>query len=153
VSRYRGTFAALTANEFDMCSDIVNAALPKTLEYKTQRTSFLKTIIPAAVAEVVNGVAGFVLPAGSAVAADFALKIADHAQARIAMGYLAGMWNDYDCSNKKVRAGPMTIAGSGGGSLDGQTLVCHDENWEISFNGGETWFPIVLNVCRWGSAS
>jgi hypothetical protein len=141
-----------TVEEWDMCSNIVNAALPKTLDYKTLRTGFLKEVATSAVAETVNGLAGWALPPGSVAASVFATRIADHAHARIQMGYLAGMWNDYDCANKKVRAGPITV---GSGAISGNYIkACGDELWEISFNGpAGPWFGIILNVCRWVPAA
>lgn len=30
----------------------------------------------------------------------------------------------------------------------GYTFKCHNEDWEISFDGGDTWAPIVVSVCE-----
>jgi hypothetical protein len=144
------SFAALSVAEYDMCAQIVNNALGKTLEYKTQRTGFLKDVFVVAISETVNGVLGKILPPGSVAALLLTTKVTDHAAARIELGYLAGLWTSYNCSAKNVRAGPITMGGTSGPTI-GSNYVCHDESWSISFNGGQTWYPITITVCYWES--
>lgn len=138
---------ASIASSADPCTDVANAALPKTLEYKTQRNSFMKDVWAVAIAEGVNLAKRF-MPRGSAAAADFVNEVADHLHARTSMSVLAFTWNSYSCGSRNVTAGPIFVGGGGGGGAG--NFTCHYETWEISFTGWDgPWYPITVTVCSY----
>ncbi len=128
-----------------MCTDVANAVLPSRLDYSARRSQFLKGAVAVGIGEVVNGLLGLVLPAGSASAAAFATYVADAANSRVAISILAYYWNTYQCGSKLVSAGPI-YRGANWAS-GGISWACHTETWEISFNGGQTYDPINVTVC------
>jgi hypothetical protein len=153
LSGLKGPVVNMTSSQFDICADIVNAGHEGVLQYKTNRTRFLKEAIPFAVQEMVNGIMGWKLPPGSGAYTYFANLVADHTQARIRVGFLAAMWNSYGCAYKTVYAGPITVKslGGSGGPTSTQDLVCTIESGWVSFDGGVTKYDIYVKVCRWES--
>jgi hypothetical protein len=128
-----------------ICDDIVNAVFQHKLEYASQRTSFLRDGFIQAVL-IGAGVAGRrALPAGTFGAARFMGQIAAAQDRKIAISVLGWMWNSYYCGAQPVTAGPI-VRGAGGGSGAGY-LSCHTETWAISFDGGNRWERISVEIC------
>jgi hypothetical protein len=131
----------------DRCTDIINAALGKTIEYHGRRTAFLTNAFMGSVS-VAFGV-GFknVLIPGAYAALRLMFDVAETTQASIAIGFLRANWNDYNCDPTKVIAGPYYHT-SGLFTLQPlPSYTCHRETWEISWDGGRTWEPIKVDVC------
>lgn len=134
----------------DPCQDVANAALGSTLEFRGQRTSLWKDVVIAAALEFGNKVAKYYLPKGSLTAAKYAERIVDHVYASTAVGMLAWTWNSYNCANRTVIAGPFwQPSGSGGGGGGGGGFFCNMQHVKISFNGGQTWDWIYVEVCEY----
>jgi len=137
----------LTLNSWDpMCTQVANAALPSTIDWRGQRTSFIQVGFTVGVAVVAGGVlkkallpfsTGYVMVAGMA---------ADRFNARTRMNILAFYWNSYFCGTQTVYAGPVWMRGTGSGGGGGSSS-CGYETISISFNGGSTWSLINVLVC------
>lgn len=150
VLKLHGAMAALTAAEFDKCGDIISAALPQTLHWPPQRTSFVKDLFKSTVTKIVNGVVGKVAPKGTSDAVRFHLSAAEVLQRRIEIGFLHGAWISWRCDRRDdvVATNSITVV-TGGQPFPGQRLYCGYEKWEISFDNGDKWYPVTLFVCRW----
>lgn len=140
----------MTAQFFgDPCTNIINAALPKVIEYRGYRASFLKQGFLYSLVRVKNEIVRYVLPFGTKEAVGFSGAMSNYLTAQVAIGWLAGNWKTYNCANVDVVAGPYyhsggtyTMTPSGG------VWVCANETWHISWDGGETWEPISVRVCQ-----
>lgn len=126
------------------CEQIATEAVNAAFDYFSGRTSFIKNVwgiaLPVAADEFKRH-----MPPGTQAAVSFTDLLTGTAYSKVKVGAEALYWNQYDCSNKKVEVGPFYFSGSGG------NWVCEPEHWEISFDGGETWHPIVVTVC-WAEA-
>lgn len=137
----------------DVCSDIVNAVFQSRLDYRSHRTSFLKEGFMFAVALGGGLVTRSILPAGGFGAVRFMGKIAEGADRRIAVSILGFMWNSNYCGNgQTVNAGPVIRSFGGGGGGNANNLVCHDETWSISFDGGNKFTKITVEVCEYAQS-
>ena len=134
----------------DVCSDIVNAALRSRLDYRTYRTNFLKDAFTYAVA-VGAGVAGrSIMPVGGIAAVRFTEKVASGQESRIAVSILGWMWNSNFCGDgRSVYGGPVIRSFGGGSGGNANNLVCHEEIWSISFDGGNRFVRISVEVCEY----
>jgi hypothetical protein len=77
---------------------------------------------------------------------DVAVNKAD----KIANNFLTMQWNQAGCRNAPIQAGPHFVPKSFSGLAGSGTtlaLECVDEIWEISFDGGVTWEPKVVQNC------
>lgn len=132
----------------DICSDIVNAALPKKFTYRQIRTRLVKRAFSDAVQEFVGQMIDFVLDAPAWAQIKNEGVVADHLDAAIGVGYLAGMWNTYSCQTRNVYAGPVwRWTGFEQGDI-GVIKVCRWEPAWVSFNN-QDWYEIELYVCEW----
>ena len=136
----------------NMCTDVVNAVVPKNLTYREKRTKGLEDVFAIAVSVV--GQAGTkALPAGSGPAIQSALILADHAYARISISVLGAYWNAWHCDEQTVRVGPYMRTGTedshGGFPYTSQELVCHFETWYISFDNWQTSKAVLAQVCEY----
>jgi len=93
------------------------------------------------------------MPYGSSVAVKFEEKIAEHQYIVVNVNVLAFVWNSYNCSNRQVTAGPIFMqdssggGGGGGGGSGGGGFFCESEVWQISFDNGNTYHDVTVNVC------
>jgi hypothetical protein len=75
--------------------------------------------------------------------------------AGIAVGYLRGFWNDYNCGTSQVVAGPYYHPVDGGDYSTAppptHDFRCAEETWNISWDGGHSWEPTRVNVCQFVS--
>ncbi len=133
----------------DICTDVLNAALSGVDKYRDNRTRFVSEAIIGGIVEFINDKWVKILPVGSGLAANFALAAADHYYSRVAMGILAWTWNTYNCGNRAY-TGSIVLGGNTVPSGTG-AYVCYYTHWEISFNGGATWYPITVRVCEYQS--
>jgi hypothetical protein len=133
--------------EPDICTDILNAVLPTTVQYASVRNSFMSQLISVAVAEILNGAWVRVVPSGSFAALVLETQLAEHMNARIAVGIVGAMWNMYECGSRNVTGGPVLRLGAG--QTGGGAIVCHYETWEISFDGGQTSTDVQVRVCEY----
>ena len=137
----------------DPCVDVLNAGASQAAVFTRNRTTAMATARDAVVGELALRGSELVLektlPSGSAAAAAVITEIADRAAARIAVSILAYVWNTNSCGTH-VPVAQITLGGAaGGGGGGGGGLTCHNEGWEISFDGGETWSPITVRVCQY----
>jgi hypothetical protein len=133
----------------DVCSDIVNAVFQSRLDYRTYRTNFLKDAFTYAAFVAIGGATRRIMPIGGLAAVRFTEKIAAGQERRIAVSILGWMWNSNYCGNgQAVTAGPV-IRGFGGSGGNANNLVCHDETWSISFDGGNRFVRITVEVCEY----
>lgn len=129
----------------DVCQNVANAALPSTIDYRVQRTSFLRDAFNTATVIALSWAVRKQLLPGSIAAGLFAARTADRAYSRIRMGALAFYWNQYDCANRQVTVGPLWVTGSGSGG--GGSHSCGYQDWTISFDNGATWSTIRVLTC------
>lgn len=137
----------------DPCTDVANAALQGSNNFRGERTSFIQDVVLAAIAEFGNKVK-HILPKGSIAAGVWTNRTADHFFASTQLTMLAWYWNSYDCANRDVFAGPIwqssssgTYSGSGGGGFS-----CNMAWVDISFTGdGGPWYTVFVEVCTYGT--
>jgi hypothetical protein len=130
-----------------MCTQVANAALPSTIDWRGQRTSLVKDGFFAATAIVVGGVAKKILAGGTLAASKFLSSAVERADIRVRMQILAFYWNSYNCSSQVVTAGPIWMQGSNPSSGGGIGRSCAYDYIQISFNDGATWSTIYVMVC------
>ncbi len=126
-----------------VCDQIAQTATEPVRNYKAKRHDFLTDAFTLA-DEVASAVL-HLLP-GSGAASTYVQNSVGLSYAAIGVGVYALYWNQYDCSHKYVYGGTV-YQHSGGGGTGGGTMVCENQRWEISFNGGASWSPIWVRVC------
>lgn len=132
----------------DICSDIVNAALPRKLTYKERRTSLFKRMFESAKEVVAGQVIDQVLetPAWNLLVGGGHLN--DNLDASIAVGMLAGYWNSYACGSRAVAAGPVfRWTGFEPGDFGVQKVCILEPAW-VSFNNTD-WYRIDVLFCEY----
>ena len=135
----------------DVCSDIVNAVFQSRLDYRTHRTNFLREAFTYGTFVGVGVAARGFMPIGGLAAVRFTEKVAAGQERRIAISILGWMWNSNYCGyGQTVTAGPVIRSFGGGGNAN--MLVCHDETWSISFDGGNKFVRITVEVCEYEQA-
>jgi hypothetical protein len=72
-------------------------------------------------------------------------QIAEESDAYIEMAFWAGMYTGFGCKDNNWPDASGSIGTLGGGL----SLQCHNEGWEISYDGGNTWDPITVSVCEY----
>jgi hypothetical protein len=134
----------------DPCTNIINAALPKVIEYRGARTSFLKQGFRSLFQRLKDGFASIFLPWGSSDAMSFSQTMANYLTAQVAVGFLAGEWTSYGCrGDMTVVAGPYYhVGGTYSTTPTGGSYTCAQEQWQISWDGGVTWENISVKVCQ-----
>ena len=148
---FRASSNAIDLMYGDVCSDIVNAVLQSRLEYRTHRTNFLREAFTYATFVGVGVAARGFMPVGGLAAVRFTEKVAAGQERRIAISILGWMWNSNYCGyGQTVTAGPVIRSFGGGGNAN--MLVCHDETWSISFDGGKKFVRITVEVCEYQQA-
>lgn len=131
------------------CTDVINAALPQTIDYVGKRASWAKRAFDIASSQVVDGVISHFLPEGSSAALEFSDLTASATYAGIKVGFLRAEWNSYNCDTKEVTAGPYYYQNhTYTQTAYGNNYVCEYQSWQISWDGGNTWEPIQVQVCK-----
>jgi hypothetical protein len=125
--------------ESSECDKIAQTAIEPVRNYKAKRHDFLTDAFNAA-DEIASHV--FHLIPGSTAASYYVQNSLGLSNAGIGVSVYALYWNQYGCSHKHVYGGTVYQHSGGGGSM-----VCQDQRWEISFDGGGTWSPIWVTVC------
>lgn len=128
------------------CLDMAREMFAMTPRYRATRNSVLNTLkeIASTTFELDDyGRPTVRLPNLPTLAYTLMNQMADESDAFIQMQYWAGMYTGYGCT-----ANNWPDAGGGGGG-GGLTLECHNEGWEISYDGGRTWHPIEVSVCQY----
>lgn len=135
-----GAFS-LTSN-YGPCEDIYREWSAMYYQHQNARSSWIKDLFTS----VMAGVA--IQPNKWAVPTSFAAFVADWASElgyrNIRFGILGTYWNSYDCSSQLLRFYSGMRPG-GGGYLRG----CVYETWSISFDGGNTWQFVTVQVCHY----
>lgn len=134
----------------DPCTNIINAALPKVIQYRGARSSFLKRGFRSIFQKLKDAFVSFFLPPGSSDAMEFSQSLFEYATAQVAVGFLAGEWTSYGCrGDLSVVAGPYYhVGGTYSTTPTGGSYTCAQEQWEISWDGGQTWEAISVKVCQ-----
>ena len=146
------SFAQYGGTSNDACTNVVNNAISTASTYFNRRTSFISEIWDMAIVETGNALKKL-MPYGSSVAVKFEEKIAEHQYIVVNVNVLAFVWNSYNCSNRQVTAGPIFMqdssggGGGGGGGSGGGGFFCESEVWQISFDNGNTYHDVTVNVC------
>jgi hypothetical protein len=140
----------------DVCTNIINAALPQTIDYRGKRTSALDGVFEYGASQGWNAATKNYLVRGSATIVKLLTADAEVKMAGVAVGFLRGMWNDYGCSSQRVVAGPFYHSAAGGdysASSPAMThnFTCADETWQISWDNGRHFEPIKVSVCQFVS--
>jgi len=130
------------------CSNIAQAVLNGLPAYGYQRQSSLGQLRSAVIGEVVNYGMGKLIPVGGWVAVQMGSIFVQAEINRTAVAVLGWMWNSAGCGSQHVTIGPVIKSGGTSNSSGQFHWECEWEAWEISFNGGETWYPIEVWVCR-----
>jgi hypothetical protein len=129
----------------DTCSEAFDAAVDIVLGYRQHRLSFLKDVLPVAIAEAVNGIR-FYLPPGSIAAAKLVSLAAINEKARIQLAYVSYVWNSNHCSTRPIQV-PYVIMTTGGSSIG--TRICTEETLSVSLDGGLSWHTVTVSVCHY----
>ena len=114
-----------------------------------RRSGFLSDLFNAVFSATTHLI--FRIPAALSIAAHLGAHSLERANARVNIGLLAVVWNEYNCNSKKVTAseelllGGATGGGSGGGGMPYET--CEYEDWHVSFDDGLTWATIYVWTC------
>jgi hypothetical protein len=140
----------------DVCTNIINAALPQTIDYRGKRTSALDGVFQYGVNQGWNTATKNYLVKGSAAVIRFITVGAEVKMAGIAVGYLRGMWNDYRCGGSPVVAGPYYHPAAGGDYTAAAPGMAHDfrcatEEWNISWDDGHHYEKVKVTVCQFVS--
>lgn len=138
------SFAQYGGTSADACTNVVNDAVSTASDYFNKRSSFIKDIWEVAVAEAANELIKF-LPVGSGAEAALGTKLLEHRAAAVNVNVLAFVWNTYGCSQRTVFAGPVYLPGN---YTQSTNVVCQNQHWDISFDGGNTWHGIWVRVCE-----
>jgi hypothetical protein len=124
-------------SESDMCNAIATSAVQRVNDYMNHRTSWIK--------DLWNATTGLGLEHYAPGSTSFADVITGHLNPTIAVGVMALYWNQYNCANEQVEAGPFYLSNS---HSSGHMVCTTQSGWEISFDGGATWYPISVKVCQ-----
>jgi hypothetical protein len=129
------------------CLDIARQMYAMAPTYREARNvvlNVLKDIANQAVEFDDQGRPTIHLPNVPSLAYNLMTRIEEESDAYIQMQFWAGMYVGFGCGDNNWPDA------SGSGSLGGGlTLECHDEGWEISYDGGTTWDPITVSVCEY----
>ncbi len=129
---------SITQNGF-RCSDIAHDYVTLALAYQERRSQFIRRLIENAVGAVVSAD----VEAGARLLTD----IAERGGSGLQMSILASFYYGQGCTSQRPRIGTIIMGGPYFGGYSGWVMRCQDENWEISFDGGQSWHPIVVEVC------
>lgn len=139
------------------CRDIAETIFNVRMQHLASRVSVgrvLSEIFASIEFAVVGGV--LVGRAGPAVwvAAQVGGVAAQHMSRSVALSILAWSYSANNCWNntwpdRSSYSGGFG-SGTGGGAVGGFWIKeCHNEQWEISYDGGVSWSPIVVSVCEY----
>jgi hypothetical protein len=132
------------------CTSVANAYLVFDPPWQYRKRSSIGGMITVVLGEVANFFAGTVLQPGSSAY----LAIADEAAAlsygSIYKSFLGTLWNQYNCSDQSVTAGPYLLPRGSpfiSPSNPAAGLTCMYLPWDISFDGGASWHTVQLWTC------
>jgi hypothetical protein len=132
------------------CLDIARQMFEITPAYRNTRGALMNALRQA-VAEAVEldslGRPTFHLPSVPNLAFMLSNRIVEERDAYIKMVFWAGMYVGFGCQANNWPDATGSIGTFGGGT--GISLQCHNEGWEISYDGGSTWDPITVSVCQY----
>ncbi len=141
------SFAQWGGAQVDACTNVVNQAAYRRMEYLNRRTSLLRDIWGKAVVLGAN-FAIKVLPPGTIGGAFLVTEVYEAAAVHTNVNILAFVWNSYGCSTRAITAGPIWSTGGGGGGGGSGGYTCTYEHWSISFDNGATRQGIWVKVCE-----
>jgi len=137
------------ANVGDPCGDAINPILQAHVDRRNTRNTNLQRAWNIVIGEVVNRGLGSVLRTGTYAAAELGSIAVENWMLGVTSNVFGTFWAMMGCNDgHPINAGKVY---SYGGSVSNPFVlwreVCHPEAWEISFDGGQTWAPIQVQVC------
>ncbi|MBA3579260.1 MAG: hypothetical protein H0W42_04670 [Gemmatimonadaceae bacterium] len=137
------------------CLDIATAIYEKMPEYNNSRNTYtntLKDLWPPVGWE--DGSPRIKLKDYPEVLVALGLAFHRLQSAELELNIMAGLYRASGCWDNTWQdfGGVGSASGSGGGGAlgGGYSLVCHSETWEISYDGGVTWYFFAeVSVCEY----
>lgn len=132
------------------CREIARAMWEAKDRYRTRRTGFFNTLIAIVVSKPLEMTAKgprIVLPNHYNAAVALQMAAAEKATAALDLRILGAMYTMNGCWNTPWP--DYSAPSSGGGSHTHLNLVCRNEEWEISYDGGRTWQSVQVSVCEY----
>jgi len=143
--QYAGGFVSIQYG-INPCIGILDDVLPD--DYRFTRTSSRQTLRSIVLNGVFQGGIGYVVGRGSGTFVQLATWVADNMYRSVAVSVLGTMWNGAGCGNRQVRATRVYYATIDDDFSLNATINCEWEEWQISFDGGSTWYPFEVRVCE-----
>jgi hypothetical protein len=129
---------------FGPCEDVWNLIREHLNGQRTRRSSWLGGIFGAVIQSYGSNVSGpFGVPIGAA-AGYLTESVSELYAKKISLGVLAGYWNGYQCSSQMITTYSNTSSAFGGG---GASKTCSIDTFSISFDGGDSWHLVTVQVC------
>jgi hypothetical protein len=154
-ARIRDVDASTNSDWPPNCVDISRAIHDATGEYRRTRSSVLNTLgdVAATTFEIDQyGRPTIHLPNLQTLGYVLEQQIYAKEMAELTLNVFATMYASYGCWGNNSSNWPASSFGTlnGSGTATGTlSLECHSEEWEISYDGGNTWSPITVTACEY----